>query len=48
MHIRMISEGSRDTEDFAITRMNYILKFIKIEIVVFNHNVSHYNCILVK
>ncbi len=39
-HIRMISEGSCDTEDwsngcwkfsFAITEINYILKYIKIE-----------------
>ncbi len=47
MHIRMISEGSCDTEDFAITRINDIWMFIKIEIVVLNHNISHYNCILV-
>ncbi len=40
MHIIMISEGSCDTEDwssgcwkfsFAITGINYILKYIKIE-----------------
>jgi len=35
-HIRMISEGSCNTEDclkfsFAITGINYILKYIKIE-----------------
>ncbi len=28
-HIRMISEGSCDTEDFK--RINYILKYIKTE-----------------
>jgi len=28
-HIRMISEGSRDS--FGITEINYILKYIKIE-----------------
>ncbi len=43
-HIRMISEGSCDTEDwsnvcwkisFAITGINYILKYIKIKISYF-------------
>jgi len=33
-HIRVISEGSRDTEDwsncFAFTRINYILKYCEI------------------
>ncbi len=29
-HIRMISEGSCDTEDFSLTGINYILKHIHI------------------
>jgi len=48
--ISMISEGSCDTEDcsndpenFAITRINYIFKYIKIESSYFNlYNILQY------
>ncbi len=59
-HIRMISEGSCDTEDcsnamatkkisFSITRINYILKYIKVVTVIltviWNCNIiSQYHC----
>ncbi len=47
----MISEGSRDTEDWSndaensdfIT--NYILKYIQIENLIWNSNISQYYCI---
>ncbi len=53
-HIKMISEGSCDTEDwsndcwkfsFAITRINYILKYTEMEkrlffIVIIFHNIT--------
>ncbi len=53
MHIRIISEGSRDTEDwindgwkltFTITERSYILKCIKIEdiYILICNNISQY------
>jgi len=50
--MRMISEGSCDTEDWsndaensAITEINYILKYIKIENSCFDNNILLYNSV---
>ncbi len=49
LHFIMISERSRDTEvcwkySFAFTRINYILKYIKIENSILCNNIWQYYC----
>jgi len=44
-HIRIISEGSCDTDDWSNDGKNYISKYIQIKTAVLNcNNISQYNC----